>query len=180
MDPLSKIISPEPGCYYFNLPEAQFCPLFYLLKHAKVTKVVFWCKWRKNLLSRIFFTSKVLKNDCFFLLSASNICVLFQLAEALIFPSKGSANISKYIFILKMTGQVSKFHTHQWQQRSPFNNSHETFNFGHSTFSHLSRRYLAAQQEESSLGRRGLGTPRVLGCLWKRLRNFFVPKGFGV
>jgi len=67
------------------------------------------------------FQNKVLKNNCFFLFHVSNVCALFQLAKALILLSLGSANISKYIFILiKMTGQVSKFHTDQGLQRPPF------------------------------------------------------------
>lgn len=109
------------------------------------------------------FQNKVLKNDCFFLFYVSNVCVLFQLAKALIFPSLGSANISKYIFIpIKMTGQVSKFHTDQGLQRSPFKKGDMRYHFGHlhmfmKNFSHLLRGYLAVHQVESSLWRRGLG-----------------------
>lgn len=103
------------------------------------------------------FQNKVLKNDCFFLFCVSSVCVLFQLAKALILPSLGSANISKYIFMLiKMTGQVSKFHTDQGLQRSPFKKGDMTFHFGHlhmflKRFSHLLRGYLAVHQVESNL-----------------------------
>lgn len=132
------------------------------------------------------FKNKVLKKDCFFLFRVSTVCVLFQLAKTLIFPSLGSANISEYIFILiKMAGQVSEFHRVQGLQRSPFRKGDTTFHFAHvpmflKGFSHLLRVYLAVHQVESCLWRKGLGWPSLLGCLWKRLRKFLCRSDSGL
>lgn len=41
-------------------------------------------------------------------------------------------------------------------------------------------RRMAFQQAKSSLRRRGLETTRFLSCLWKRLRKFFLIKGFRI
>lgn len=63
---------------------------------------------------KVTFQIEVLKIDCLFLFCVSSVCVLFQLAKALILPSPSSANISKHILtLIKMTSQASKFHVDQ-------------------------------------------------------------------
>lgn len=118
----------------------------------------------------------MLKKNCFFLFSVSNACVLFQLAKTLIF-SLVIANISEYFFILiKMAGWVSKFHTDQGLQRSPFRKGDMTFHFAHvpmflKSFSHLLRGYLAVHQVE-----KGTGMTKTLGLPLKKGQEIFMPK----
>lgn len=181
MDPLSTVISPEPGCHYLNMPEAWFCPLLYLVKHTEVTKVVFWYKWTNNLLSRVLFTSKVLKNDHFFLFHVSNICALFLLAKTLIFPSLGSANISKrlkwQVRFLNFT-QISK-------SKSPLSTTvmwHFTLAISMWFYEVFSPnwRMPSTSASKKQLEEKGIGNTKIPELPLKKAQEFFLTKGFRV
>lgn len=69
-----------------------------------------------------------------------------------------------------LTGQVWRSPFKKgWPDSSLFTTSGSVFL---KSFPHLLRGYLSAHQVESSLQRRGLWSPRLLGCLWKRIRKF--------
>jgi len=178
MDPLSTVISPEPGCHYLNMPEAWFCPLLYLVKHTEVTKVVFWYKWTNNLLSRVLFTSKVLKNDHFFLFHVSNICALFLLAKTLIFPSLGSANISKrlkwQVRFLNFT-QISK-------SKSPLSTTvmwHFTLAISMWFYEVFSPnwRMPSTSASKKQLEEKGIGNTKIPELPLKKAQEFFFDNG---